>query len=76
MANEQWVTVGTKYCELIKLDVEMKEKRLYIPDELPDTPGAPYRVLARACSAYCECNMAGVPCCHAFTNPVVDRYKE
>ncbi len=76
MANEQWVTIGKKHCDLIELNVELREKRLYTPDTLPDTPGAPFRVLQRTCTAACECNMAGVPCCHAFTNPFVDRYPE
>ena len=73
MASQEWVTVGTKYCDLIQLDIEMTERRVYAPTRLPDTER--YRILNRRCSAEVACNLAEVPCKWAFTNPVTDQYE-
>lgn len=76
MAQEQWVTIGTKFCKLINMDAEMRELRLYPSDEMPDTLGAGYIVKARECTAGVACNMEGVPCEWAYNNPGVDRFPE
>ena len=72
MASEQWVTIGRKHCELIEQDVAVMERRVYSADVIPGL-GA-YRVKERKCTAAIDCNMAGVPCSWAFTNPESDRY--
>ncbi len=46
MAHETWVTVGTKYCEYIEMNVEMRELRLYPAETLPSRrPTVDYRVV-------------------------------
>lgn len=73
MATQTWTTTGSKYCELIELEIEMEERRVYPPSRLPDTER--YRVLNRRCSAEVACNLAGVPCKWAFTNPTTDQFE-
>jgi hypothetical protein len=72
MAKKTWVTVGTKYCELLQRNVAFMEQRVYPTIDAPEVVG--YRVLAEKCSDDIVCNMAGYPCRWAFTNPLVDRY--
>jgi hypothetical protein len=72
MAAEKWVTVNSKYCELIGFQVELQERRLYPAEIMPDLAG--FRVLARKCSADVACNMAGIPCQWAYTNQECDRF--
>ncbi len=73
MAKEEWVTVGKKWCDLIQLEAEIKEHRVYPDNIMPD--GIPYKVVAHKCSADMDCNMAGVPCAMAYNNPGTDRFK-
>lgn len=73
MAMQKWVATGTKYCELIQLEIEMQERRVYPPARLPNTER--FRILNRRCSAEVACNMANVPCKWAFTNPTTDQYE-
>ena len=72
MATEKWVPVERKRCELIGLDVALEERRVFPADVIPDLAG--YRVLGRRCTADVACNMAGVPCSWAYTNPAVDQF--
>lgn len=72
MALQAWVTLGTKYCELLQREVAFMEERVYPTTEAPELTG--YRVLAQKCSDDVICNMAGYPCRWAFTNPASDRY--
>lgn len=72
MATEIWVLRGEKFCDLIERDITLREKRLYPAENLPDTIG--YRVVQCECSAAIDCNLAGIPCQHAFTNPTVDQF--
>lgn len=72
MATEKWVSIGSKWCDLIELDVELEERRVYPADVIPD--GETYRVLSRRCTADVACNLANVPCCWAYTNPGVDQF--
>lgn len=72
MATEKWVTVGTRYCEILQAEAEMMELRRYPAEVVPDMLG--YQVVAQRCSAAVECNLIGGSCEHAFTNPSVDRF--
>ncbi len=72
MTSPQWVTVGSRYCDLIKRPVELQERRIYAPDMVAGP--SVYRVLGQRCTAAIDCNLAGVPCCHAFSNPTTDRF--
>lgn len=72
MAGEAWVTVEEKWCDLIGLDVALEERRVFPGDRIPDME--PFRVLGRRCTAEVACNLAGIPCCWAFTNPNLDRF--
>lgn len=74
MASEVWVTVGTKYCSYIDMNVEMRELRLYPAETLPDVSEVGYRVIERSCTGAIPCNMAGIPCEWAFNNPGVDKF--
>lgn len=72
MAAEKWVATEKKYCELIGLEVTLEERRVYPNEHIPDMEG--YRVLARRCTASTACNLAGIPCCWAYTNPTTDQF--
>ena len=74
MAAEMWVTVESKYCDLIEADVQLEERWVFPDDIIPDLER--YRVLGRRCSADVACNIAGIPCRWAYTNPVVDQFHE
>jgi hypothetical protein len=74
MAEEEWVRVGAKRCDLFDEDVELREQRLYPTTDFLRAPGNEYRVRARACTSAIRCNMAGVSCRWAFTNPDNDRF--
>jgi hypothetical protein len=72
MAFTTWVTVGSKYCELLQREVAFMQQRIYPTIDAPELAG--YRVLAEKCSDDVACNLAGFPCRWAFTNPSTDRY--
>lgn len=72
MATEKWVTVERKHCDLIGLDVALKERRVFPGGRIPDIEG--YRVLGRKCTADIACNLAGIQCCWAYTNPAMDQF--
>lgn len=74
MAVETWVTVGTKYCENIDMNVEMRELRLYPAEMIPAAAEVDYRVIQRHCTGAIPCNMAGIPCEWAFNNPGMNRF--
>ncbi len=74
MAREKWTTVGQKHCDLIALDVELKERRVYPTADFLNTQGNEYRVEACTCTAAIQCNLAGIPCRWAFTSPDNDRF--
>jgi len=74
MAIEKLVTVGKKQCELIHLDVELQEWRVYPTADFLHAFGAPYRVRACVCTAGLNCNLAGIPCRWAYNAPDVDRF--
>jgi hypothetical protein len=73
MTTTKWVVVDRKWCEYINMEATIMEQRIYPADLMPDT--STYKVIARKCSANVACNLAGVPCSHAFTNPTTDRYE-
>lgn len=73
MTTTRWVVVDRKWCKYINQEATIMEQRIYPADLLPDT--STYKVIARKCSANVACNLAGVPCSYAFTNPGTDRYE-
>lgn len=73
MATEMWVIVDEKRCELIDLDVTLEEKRAFPAGRVHEM--GCYLVLARRCSADIACNLAGIQCLWAYTNPMVDRFE-
>lgn len=75
MAAEKWVLIGAKHCELIDLDVELKEQRIYPSADFLNVQGYDYQVRNCACSAAISCNLAGIPCRWAFNSPGNDRSK-
>ncbi len=72
MASNNWVKTGGKWCDFVHQDVEILEQRAYPDDRLPDMIG--YQVVGRKCTAAIDCNMLGVPCKWAFTNPNSDQF--
>lgn len=74
MATEVWVTTESKYCELIEENVALEERWIFPDDIIPDLEQ--YRVLGRRCTADVACNLAGIPCRWAYTNPAVDQFHE
>lgn len=74
MALKKIVAVGAKHCELIDLDVELKEERIFPTADFLQTQGNTYWVKSCACSAAIACNMAGVPCHWALNSPGNDRF--
>jgi len=74
MAQKRWVTVDAKHCELVGLDVELKEQRLYPTVDFLSAMGNEYRVRMCVCSAAIRCNMAGIPCQWALNSPGNDRF--
>lgn len=73
MAAKNQVTVKVKHCELIHLDVEIKEQRVYPSTDFLQTQGYNYQVRACTCSAAIDCNLAGIPCQWALNSPATDR---
>lgn len=71
MSTTQWVTVKSKFCELIQEQAELQELRAYTTNDYLDTSS--YRVLAERCSVDVACNLAGCSCKWAYTNPTVDQ---
>lgn len=67
MADVRWVKIDGRWCELINRDIEILEERVYPAEIMPDLGG--YRVLACRCTAAIDCNLAGVRCQYAYTNP-------
>ncbi|MFZ0545182.1 MAG: hypothetical protein WAM60_07075 [Candidatus Promineifilaceae bacterium] len=72
MTTEMWVTVEEKHCELIGLDVALAEQRVFPGEHIPDMEG--YRVLRCRCTADVACNLAGIQCQWAYTNPTIDQF--
>ena len=62
MSVEKWVTVGAKHCDLIDLDVELRERRVYTSSDFLRTLGNDHRVRGCVCTAAIQCNLAGIPC--------------
>lgn len=72
MATEIWVEKDSKWCDLIGQDVVLAEKRVFPAEMMPDVLG--YRVAGCRCTAAVDCNLAGIPCKWAFTNPTLDQF--
>lgn len=74
MAIEKWATVGKKHCDLIALDVELRERRVYPTADFLNTQGNEFRIKACTCSAAIQCNLAGISCQWAFNSPDNNRF--
>ena len=72
MAAELWVPFERKHCELIDLDVVLEERRVFPGEQISDMEG--YRVLGHRCTADIACNLAGIQCHWAYTNPTMDQF--
>lgn len=73
MAVEMWVTVANKWCELAETDVALEERRAFPTSRNNDMEC--YLVLGRRCTTGIFCNLAGIQCRWAYSNPNVDRFK-
>ncbi len=71
MSATQWVTVKSKFCELIQQEAEQQELRVYTENDFLDQTS--YRVLAERCTVDVACNLAGCSCKWAYTNPTMDQ---
>lgn len=74
MAVQSWVIVGSKHCRIIDKDIELKEQHIYPTHDFLWVEEMEHRVGACSCSSAIECNMAGVPCRLAYTNPDIARF--
>lgn len=74
MAQKRWVTVEAKHCELVGLDVELREQRLYPTVDFLNSVGNECRVRVCICSAAVRCNMTGISCQWAMNSPGNDRF--
>lgn len=71
MAITQWVTVKSKFCELIQEQAELQELRAYTTNDYLDPDS--YQIIAQRCSVDVPCNLAGCSCKWAYTNPAMDQ---
>jgi hypothetical protein len=74
MAREKWETISKKHCDLIALDVEFRERRVYPTADFLMAQGNAYRVKSCVCTAAIQCNLAGIPCKWAYNSPGLDRF--
>jgi len=74
MATKTAVIIRSKHCEIIGLDVELKETRVYPSSDFLRAEGNEYRVRMCACTAAVRCNLAGIPCQWALNSPGNDRF--
>ncbi len=75
MATKVWQTVKQGQCPTTRREAELVEERIYPHESFSDT-GPAYQVLAKHCSNGIECNLMGVPCRWAGTNPFNDPFEE
>lgn len=74
MAVTRWVVVGSQHCRIIDKDVELKEQRIYPLNDFLWMEDMEHKVRACTCSSAVECNMVGVSCRWAYTNPEAARF--
>jgi hypothetical protein len=72
MEIEMWVTVERKQCDLIGLDVALEERRVFPAGRNQEREC--YQVQGKRCTADVVCNLAGIHCQWAYTNPGLDRF--
>lgn len=75
VATTVWEVANSIWCDRVRQEVGLLEERIYPGERLPDG-GAYYQVHGRKCTLGIECNLAGYPCCWAFTNPNYDPFLE
>ena len=68
------ITIAQKYCPFIEDEIQIVEYRSYAKNDFLVQSGETFRVNGRQCTASIRCNMAGVPCSWAGTNPDCDRF--
>jgi hypothetical protein len=73
MAVEMWVTTGKKYCNLIEREAALEEHRMFPTGQVNRELGS-YLVMGRRCTADVACNLSGIQCRWAYTNPTIDRF--
>lgn len=74
MAIKTQVTIKSKHCDLVDMDVELRESRVYPSSDFLRVQGNEYRVRMCTCSAAIQCNLAGIPCQWALNSPGNDRF--
>lgn len=74
MSTETWAVVEQKWCDYIGQDVVMLERRVHPSQRLPDNSG--FQAAGRKCTADIACNLAGISCKWAYTNPCCDQFVE
>jgi hypothetical protein len=67
-------TIAQKWCPFIEDEIEIIEHRAYPHNDFLRQSGETFRVNGRQCTASIRCNMAGIPCSWAGTNPDCDRF--
>lgn len=75
MATKTVVTIRSRHCKIIDLDVELKETRVYPSSDFLRVEGSEYRVRMCACTAAVRCNLAGIPCQWALNSLDNDRFQ-
>ncbi len=73
MSIEEVVTVKSKHCDLLDRDTALREWRVYPTADFLQNQVTTYQVRKCACTGAIDCNMRGIPCQWAFTNPGNDR---
>jgi hypothetical protein len=70
MAISMWAQSQAVFCERAQEEVVLSEQRVFPQGLLRQ--GLEYRVQARRCSHALQCNLNGLACRWAFTNPEVE----
>jgi hypothetical protein len=67
--------IAQKWCPFIADEVKIIEHRAYPRNDFLVQSGQVFRVNGRQCTVSIRCNMAGIPCMWAGTNPDCDRFE-
>lgn len=72
MARSEWVVVDSTMCPALQKEAHLLERHVYPGDVLFDLQRP--RINRRKCSLDLECNLAGISCRWAYTNPDNDPF--
>lgn len=75
MATKIWVKTDRIWCDRKKDEVDLLEERIYPDDVVPD-PSVPYKVNARKCTEWLDCNLLGYACTWSGLNPDYDPFAD